>query len=142
MTILLGRKSDKEPFTCLVCARRAKGVGVCSQRGNEIGWLCDDPSCLEVAERIYYMAQKPLDRYEEKAISDAGQKVIDDLAEALLGAMWSKGIKDLSALDGDTFNAIATEMTASPEYRRAIEKVLTEYGTSIRHQLASGTAPF
>ena len=142
MTILLGEKRDLEPVYCIVCGRRAGPRGVCSKVGLPIGWICDNPDCLPLAESVYHMAAKHLDRYEEKAIDAAAGQTFDAFAEVLLSALWSNGVRNLEDMDGTKFKAVADAAQKAPELRRVCQSFLLVYGESVRQQISTGTAPF
>ena len=142
MSVILGRKADKEPYTCCVCGRRAFGIGVSPAVGEPIAWLCDDPECVALGQGVYKMTAKNLDIFEERAVLEAGAKLVDDFAEAVLGSMWKHGIRSLDQLDAEQFPKISADVRDGPEYRRALMKFLSEFATSLKTQLASHNPPF
>lgn len=61
--------------TCAVCARTATGLGVHPQmRTNrpQIHWVCDDPSCIAIAQAAIHMRQDRFTRVESLAAGDGG----------------------------------------------------------------------
>lgn len=142
MTILLGRRGDQFPYLCSVCGRSAGSYGTCAKHGAPIAWLCESTDCLKIAKKVYNMAAKKLDRYEEVAIAEAGGKIIDTLFEAMLGAIWEKGVRDLNALDEKAYAAVAEKVRDGDSYHKALESFLNEYGASVRRQFDNNDPPF
>lgn len=142
MSALLGHKGDRQPFTCTICGRNAQPYGYCSPRNTQIAWVCDNPACLPLAKEVYSMDGRKLDIYERRAVEGAGTKIFDALAETILNAMWSKGVRNLEEMDAEKFIAVAAEAQASPEFKKAMTDFLIAYGASIREQISTGMAPF
>lgn len=152
MTIILGCRGDKEPFTCTICGRRACGGGYVSKpwgRAEQpIAWVCEDadhlPSveCIRAIRRIYDMAPKKLDIYEERAIERATAATIDPLFETMLNALHDGGVRDLDKMDAAAYTKVADVFAHSDELRKALEIFLREFGESIKSQIGAGEAPF
>lgn len=142
MTAFLGRRGDPEPTVCCVCGRLAHGLGVSPQFGKPIGWLCNDPICIEFGIRIYVMHAKELNRIEAKAIDVAGERVFGEIVETIFGAMWDAGVKSLEAVTPEVFASLSKSVCAKPEYRRALGNLLTSYGDQIKHLVDAGEPPF
>lgn len=151
MSIILGRRGDKEPFTCAICGRRAHRGYVSKPWGKanqSIAWICDDanalPSveCVHAIAKVYDMAPKKLDIYEERAIERATREAIDPLFEALLNALFDGGVRNLEDMDADRYTKIAEAAAKSDELRSVMSGFLKGFGDSIREQIGSGEAPF
>lgn len=147
MTILLGRRGDKEPFTCAICGRRAQS-GYSTRDTKPIAWICDDSDglpdrgCIRAIRKVYDMAAPKLDAFERRAIERASEKAIDPLFGVLLNALHDGGVRNLEEMDGDQYSRIADALTKSPELREAFETFLSEFGASIKEQIGAGEAPF
>jgi len=142
MTALIGRRGDPEPTTCCVCGRLAHGIGVAPSEKKPIAWLCTDPTCIDLGNRIYVMQSKELNRLETLAIERAGQMQSGDLLECVLGALWDSGVRSLDALDAAAVNAVREKMQAAPEYLRAWEGGLKAYGAAVKQLIDANEAPF
>jgi hypothetical protein len=152
MTIILGRRGDKEPYTCAICGRRATGGGYVSKPWGKadqpIAWVCEDadhlPSidCIRAIRKVYDMAKKNLDIYEERAIERATRDAIDPLFATLLDALFEGGVRNLEDMDAESYAKIADAAAKSDKMREVMTGFLKGFGNSIREQIGSGEAPF
>ena len=71
----MGAIDRADPTTCAVCARTATGIGVYPQvrtQHPQTHWVCDDPSCIAVAQAAMPMRQDRFTRVESLAAGDGG----------------------------------------------------------------------
>jgi hypothetical protein len=105
----------EEPADCVVCHRRAIGLGIGSPQSPR--WLCTE--CALIAEDI--RAARRLDPFEVAALNDAcaeGGGYLDDLDRT-----------DLVTL-------------SEHEFREFCRRVVLGFGASIRKQIREHRAPF
>ena len=141
MTTILGRKGDSEPLTCTVCGRRAVSLGICAKSSNVIAWVCDEPDCTTLGAKVYRMTQRQLDGYERKAIEAAAASIADATVEAVLGAIYDTGVRNLDDLDGTKFKMIVTALGADNGFRAVMGVFLVKYGEAVREEIKTGV-PF
>jgi hypothetical protein len=141
MSIFLSRRGLHEE-TCVICGRR-HSFGFTPDARKPIAWVCDY-DCLPAARKVYNMAPKKLDIYEERAIERATAASIDPIFCVLLNALHAGGVRkmdDLADQEG-LYQKIADEAAKSEELREALTGFLEAFGKSIREQIGSGEAPF
>lgn len=105
-----------DPAACVVCRRHAIGLGI-GNPGGSPRWVCED--CVPHARELRTV--RKFDQYELIARRDAGDKA----GEFLDGL----GKSDLAEL-------------TEGEWLEFLGKVIDEFGTSIRRQVADMSAPF
>lgn len=144
MTILFAEMNDPAPVTCCICARSAGTTGIAIKKGEKtkVAWLCDDKDCRSQAEATMALKQKSLDHYEKTAITEAKAKIINSLFDALLGAIWENGPRDLNQMDDESFAKIIAFSKDSKDLEKTFENFLFEYSSSLRRQVAEGAPPF
>lgn len=59
---------------CACCARAAIGIGYTPSHTKPIIWLCDDPECIQTAQRTYSMKQDDFTRQESLAAGKGGEQ--------------------------------------------------------------------
>lgn len=139
---LLGHKGDKEPYCCGVCGREAGSYGVVPNDKAPIMWLCRDPSCLEIAERIYSMKAKELSRYEAVAVSEALQKSAEKIFDAVLTSLFAKEVRNLEDLTPEKFTAALKSALDDGELTRTMAGFMESYAASIKKQINGFEPPF
>jgi hypothetical protein len=73
---------------CAICRRIDKGLAVL--RSGRLLWVCDDPECLEIADRAGTMKQDEFTRLEaEAAIQGCGNAMGQFLDEAGYGHLFA-----------------------------------------------------
>lgn len=110
------RPHVNDPADCFVCKRRAVGVGAGNPGGNP-RWICED--CIPHISEIRLV--RNFDPYENRARADAGEK-----AGELLDAWGKTDLADLTTEQWLTF----------------LKTVISEFGESLRRQVAEMRAPF
>lgn len=106
---------------CAVCRRRDRGYGV--RHGRVIAWTCDDPECLDIANRSAAMKQHDFDSLEaEAAVQGGGNAAGQFLDEAGFG---------------DLFDAMPPEVWAE-----AMKRAAGGYRAKLKELVDSNAAPF
>ena len=139
---LLGHKGDKEPYCCGVCGCEAGSYGVVPNDRAPIMWLCRDPSCLEIAERIYNMKPRELSRYEELAIRSATAKVLPDLFNALCTILFENGMENLNDLTPEAFDKLCKAGIDGGEVARVVATAFEIRADAIKEQINNNAPPF
>jgi len=113
------------PGVCGVCARQARGFGVCQLLGDGMNGLvvplCDQIECAVIARRTYHMSARAWTAAEQEALQTAGKN-----AGAYLDAI---GKSDLAGLTGE-------------EWRKFCETMIEGFSAALSDELARGEAPF
>jgi hypothetical protein len=108
---------------CIICMRHHSNLGYNPTPKHPVGWVCEE--CLEIGidaiKRVYHMARKKLDAYEEKAL-EAGS----DEAGAYLDRL---GKTDLAQLEAQ-------------EWLEMWRVGLVGYADKMREIAVTGEAPF
>ena len=72
---------------CGICRRRDRGIA--ARENRALVWVCDDPECLDIAQRSGSMKQHEFDRLEaEAAIKGGGNAMGQFLDEAGFGHLF------------------------------------------------------
>lgn len=137
---LLGRQ-DIFPATCCVCARRSHGLAYGTKLGEPVWWICD--FCVYTsAQKVSEMNTLKLNQFEIMAIEHAAQATVEDILAAIFEKLWGQGIRNLEDMNGDNYKTVLAEVTASPDYKAAVGKVLIEYSNRIRKDIQTQAVPF
>lgn len=138
MSILAGRKAEaaEGPAICFVCARSAKGLGVCvGAYKNTIGWLCDDTACLKAGKRVYGMNMRELDRFEQIAIHDAIRAIGPKVFEGMLDILFDSGVRSLEEISEEKIGLLTADLSANLQLKRCFEDFLKRYSDELRKQI-------
>jgi hypothetical protein len=122
---LADRFATPDPACCMVCRRRALPYGTIKKgdrsRDLQIYWLCDDPKCIQLGQKVLTMPAKKLDAYERKA-----RQIASDEAGEYLDQLGKTDLAKLSETEWITFN----------------EKIIFGFERAMRDVISSGEAPF
>lgn len=144
MSAIFGHK-DPEPVLCAICGMRALAYGIISPKRGQTPkpiWTCNEFACFQASKKVYDMHPRNLDPIERKAIEEGGAAAFDKFAEAILGALWDVGIRDLAACDGPAMDKIAAHAKEDKAFHAALTQFLLAYGESVKAQLGADAAPF
>ena len=139
---LLGHKGDKEPYVCSICGREAGSYGTTPSCDRPIMWLCQDPTCLSIAERVYRMKPKELSRYESQAVKSSTAKVMPELINALCTTLFENGAADLNKLTPEQFDKVVAAANARGEIERIMAQAFEHRADKIKEQIIDGAVPF
>jgi hypothetical protein len=76
---------------CGCCRRAATGFGYAPKTGQSILWVCDDPTCLQLAKDTYTMKQDQFSRIEALAAAKAAEAMGQRLDEMGVGHVFDGG---------------------------------------------------
>lgn len=114
------RFKDMEPVVCAVCKRQAIGIGTCGNRRKwPPAWVCADPICQAVLNKVANMPGGQLNAYESSALADAG-----DVAGVYLETL---GKTDLGEMRPE-------------EWLRFLKLILTTYESRMRERLTGNNS--
>lgn len=107
------------PESCFVCRRRADGLGV--QKGNRIGWLCQQCADGGYGTRTIRMPVREFDRYEAGALRRAAQ----GRAGAYLDSLGRTDLADLHP----------------QEWQHVCRLIIEDFGEGIRAEVGEPIPP-
>jgi hypothetical protein len=142
MSLVLGKRGDKEPIQCGICARAAKSVGYMPSDRHPILWLCDDTFCISQAKWIYGMKAKDLDYWENRAVDCAAHVVTDSICETVMTMLWERRIHNLNDIDGEKYKEIVADANKHKKLNSVLKKFLLEFSGSLKAELESRDPPF
>lgn len=70
---------------CCVCRRPAIGLGVSNRarKVEDIGWVCNDRECIDIAERTYSMKQLEFARIDDLATTVDGMGAAEQYCDKI-----------------------------------------------------------
>lgn len=136
--LLAGAKGANHAL-CGVCAREAMQIAYMpSNDFKRALWTC--PECVKLLRDTYNMPPATLSEYESRALFAAAKKAAPDLIDAILTALWDKGVTDLSALSSETVDEIREN--PPDEIKAAVTDALLTYAATMRAEIGSHNPPF
>jgi hypothetical protein len=133
---IIGKKNDYD--LCALCQRKGCGAGYAPKDRAPVLWLCQE--CIPAGKEAY--AMNGLDVYEKRAVFEAAKVVAPEFAEAMMEALWSAGIRDLSAATPESFEMALESLTLNGGMIAPMEKAILAFGQSIRAQINGNEPPF
>lgn len=133
---MLGHVSP-EPEICTCCARPAIPLAALPVAGASQGYFVCAFCSLTLAFKVVSMKPNQLHDLEHGAIETAVKETAGDMLSALFGEMWGHGVKDLSQMKTEDFNAMLTAIAESKPFNAAIKKCFLAYTRAIRLELTN-----
>jgi hypothetical protein len=133
---VIGHTSAK-PETCTCCSRPAIPLAAIPKSGDTEGYFVCAFCSLTLAFKVVSMKPNQLHDIEHGAIEAAVKQTIQPILEALLGGLWLHGVRELKAIEPDTFQQMCIAISDSEQFNEAIKKTFLAYTMAVRLELTN-----
>jgi hypothetical protein len=132
----LGHTSP-EPETCTCCSRPAIPLAALPVSGSTQGFFVCAFCSLTLAFKVISMKPNQLHDIEHGAIEKAVKQTIKPILESLLGCLWNHGVRELKAIEQDTFQQMCIAVSDDREFNNAMKATFLSYTQAIRLELTN-----